>query len=136
MNVGIDANVCVRHKVLEEVSFDVPQNTECTSLTTPSSAIRSRRRCTMDFSSFMLDVGDFEYSNPSLTQQHLLGNAVHQEPAHAIVTIIDCDLVTCLIQLIRTRKTCWTRTDNGNPFPCAESRRIRSYPAHFEALHK
>ena len=99
-------------------------------LTTPSAAMRSIRRSTIDLSSFMLLLGFVNTANIPQGKTNSLRNAIHQQTSLAVVAVVHSDEVPCFVELISTSQTCRSRSYDSDVFASAESGWVRSHPAH------
>ncbi len=70
----------------------------------------------------------------SWNRMNVLRNAVHQQTSHAVVPVINCDGMTCFVELVCASKASRTGSDDGDFVACPMFRRVWSHPSHFEAL--
>lgn len=61
-----------------------------------------------------------------------VGDTVHEETSASVVTIVDGDLVTGLVELIGSRETSRTRSDDGDLLAGSVSGRSRCHPTYGE----
>lgn len=67
---------------------------------------------------------------------NLLGNTVHEETTHAVVAVVNGDIVPSLVELVGTCKSSRARTYDSNSLASAELRGVWLHPTHLEALRK
>ena len=75
-------------------------------------------------------------SKNKTTKMHLLGNTIHEQPTHTVVTIVDRDPVAGLVELVGGSETRRPRTDDRNLLPSPELRDLGGHPTHLEALNR
>ena len=65
---------------------------------------------------------------------YALWNTVHEQAAHAIITVVDGNPVAGFVELVRGRKAGGTRANDRDRLARAELRDAGCHPAHLEAL--
>lgn len=67
----------------------------------------------------------------------ILGDTIHQQSSHSVVTIVDSNHVTSLIELVSAGESSRPGPDDRDLLPRAELGRVWLHPSHLEALrHK
>jgi hypothetical protein len=65
---------------------------------------------------------------------NLLRDAIHQEPPHSVISIVNGDEVPSFIKLVGACQSRWSGTNDGDTLSSSERWRIGSHPTHLETL--